>query len=217
MALPRKDQKRRPGRPRNPIARETLLALALEAFSQRGYAGTSMASVARSAGLRKASLFHHFASKDALYLEVLAGIAADLGALVADVRLVRGPFPERLDRLGELATDFFGSHPGAAQLLLRELLNEGPFMEGQGKQLIHATLDGIAAFMQSGMLEDEIPFQDPHHLALTIASLHITYFSVPKVCGELLEDDVYEAEAVQARKRAVLEQVRRMAGLPVDA
>ncbi len=211
--MPGKDKKRRPGRPRNPIARETLLQLALKAFAERGYSGASMAEIARSAGLRKASLFHHFASKEALYLEVLAGIAQELGLLVADVRLVRGSFGARLDRLGELATEFFGSHPGAAQLLLRELLNEGPFMEGRGKALIHGTLDGIAAFLQSGMLGGEIPFQDPHHLALTIASVHITYFSVPRVCGDLLEDDIYGEEAVLARQQAVLEQVRRMAGV----
>ncbi len=212
--MPTVDKKRRPGRPRNPIARETLLALALAAFADRGYAGASMAEIARSAGLRKASLFHHFVNKQALYLEVLAGIEARLGALVLDARLVHGPFSDRLDRLGELVTDFFGANPGTAQVLLRELLNQGPFLEGPGRQAIQGTLDGIAAFLQSGMLSSEIPFQDPHHLAITISSIHITYFSVPGVCSELLECDVFEGEATEARKQAVLEQIRRLVGLP---
>ena len=38
-------RKRRPGRPKNPIARETLLALAMKAFAERGYAGASMAEI----------------------------------------------------------------------------------------------------------------------------------------------------------------------------
>ncbi len=205
-------KKRRPGRPKNPIARETLIALALKAFAERGYAGASMAEIAKSAGLRKASLFHHFASKDALYLEVLQGIAVDLGARVAEARMLEGAFMGRLDRLTVLATDYFGSNPGAAQLLLRELLDRGPFYSGPGAQGIQATLDGIAAFLQSGMLQGEIPFQDPHHLALSIASMHLTYFSVPHVCGELLEGDVYSEELRQARLESMMEQARRLCG-----
>lgn len=205
-------KKRRPGRPRNPIARETLVSLALRAFAERGYAGASMGEIASSAGLRKASLFHHFPSKEALYLEVLAGIAAELSTQVAEARLLRGSFIERLDKLGTLATSYFGGHPGAAQVLLRELLDGGPFYQGPGAQAIQSTLDGIAAFLQAGMLEGEVPYQDPHHLALSIASLHLTYFSVPQVCGELLEADVFDPSVNQARLEAVLEQVRRLCG-----
>ncbi len=208
-------RKRRPGRPKNPIARETLLALALKAFAERGYAGASMAEIANSAGLRKASLFHHFASKEALYLEVLSGIAADLGARVSETRLMGGEFGGRLDRLGAMATGYFGDNPGAGQLLLRELLDRGPFYEGPGAEVIQATLDNIAAFLQSGMLQGEIPHQDPHQLALSIASIYLTYFSVPHVCGELLEGDIFEASLNEARLEAVLEQVRRMCGVEV--
>jgi TetR/AcrR family transcriptional regulator len=206
-------KKRRPGRPRNPIARETLLQLSLQAFAQRGYAGASMAEIARSAGLRKASLFHHFTSKEALYLEVLQGIAAGLGQLISQASLHKGPFQERLDRLGTLATDYFGSNPGAARVLLRELLDSGPYYEGPGSQAIRLTLESIAAFMQAGMLQGEIPYQDPHHLALSIASVHLTYFSLPHVCGELLEADIFTPTATDARRTAVLEQARRMSGV----
>lgn len=205
-------RKRRPGRPKNPIARETLLALALKAFADSGYAGASMNAIAASAGLRKASLFHHFPTKEALYLQVLEGIAADMMAMVADARLGTGSFLERLDRLGVLATEFFGTHQGAARLLLRELLDRGPYYEGQGAAGIQSTLDAIAAFLQAGMLQGEIPSQDPHQLALTIASIHLTYFSVPHVCGELLEADIFEPASNEARLEAVLEQIRRLCG-----
>ena len=48
--------------------RREILALATEAFLTHGYAGASMADLARAVGVQKASLYHHFASKEALFI-----------------------------------------------------------------------------------------------------------------------------------------------------
>lgn len=48
--------------------REEILRLATEAFVTHGYAGTSMADLARAVGVQKASLYHHFPSKQALFV-----------------------------------------------------------------------------------------------------------------------------------------------------
>jgi len=52
--------------PRAPGARRIVRA-AGRLFAQHGYAGTSMAEVAEAAGVSKATVFHHFRSKRALY------------------------------------------------------------------------------------------------------------------------------------------------------
>ncbi len=48
--------------------RREILALATEAFLARGYAGASMADLACAVGIQKASLYHHFPSKEALFV-----------------------------------------------------------------------------------------------------------------------------------------------------
>jgi AcrR family transcriptional regulator len=48
--------------------RGDILARATEAFVSHGYAGTSMADLARAIGIQKASLYHHFPSKEALFI-----------------------------------------------------------------------------------------------------------------------------------------------------
>lgn len=48
--------------------RADILERATEAFVSHGYAGTSMADLARAIGIQKASLYHHFPSKESLFV-----------------------------------------------------------------------------------------------------------------------------------------------------
>src|ERR1700709_1114857 len=57
---PRLEQSRRPGK----TAREEILDAAAELFTKIGYAGTSTRAIAEAVGIRQASLYHHFATKD---------------------------------------------------------------------------------------------------------------------------------------------------------
>ncbi len=45
---------------------ESLLAVAVEVFTERGYDGTSMEHLARAAGITKSSFYHHVAGKEEL-------------------------------------------------------------------------------------------------------------------------------------------------------
>src|SRR3954462_3967916 len=54
-----------------PARRERILGAALDAFGSGGYGATSMADVAGRAGVTRAVLYDHFASKKALFLAVL--------------------------------------------------------------------------------------------------------------------------------------------------
>lgn len=46
--------------------------IALELFKAHGYAGTSMADVARKVGTTKGALYHHFETKEELFISALA-------------------------------------------------------------------------------------------------------------------------------------------------
>ncbi len=51
--------------------RGRILQAATRLFAQRGYNGVSISDVAQEAHVVKSAIYHHFASKDALYLAVL--------------------------------------------------------------------------------------------------------------------------------------------------
>jgi TetR/AcrR family transcriptional regulator len=186
-----------------------MIARASEAFAEAGYAGTSMSSVAGRIGMTKASLFHHFATKEALYLEVLAGFLDSLSAIVAETKLTEGSFPDRLDRLTTMVTDYLGSRPTAARLLLRELVDVGPFLKGPGNAAVLATMQAVASFLRAGMDAGDFREQDPEQLALTITGLHLYYFASAPATRSFL-GDVFADELVDRRRAAALQQVRAL-------
>jgi len=49
-------------------ARDHLLAVAVREFARRGFARTSIRDIARAAGIQPGSVYHHFASKDDLFI-----------------------------------------------------------------------------------------------------------------------------------------------------
>ena len=60
--------------------RDDLLQVAIDLFSARGFAGTSMRDIAGAAACSVANVYHHFRNKEALWLAVLAGSIRDLPA-----------------------------------------------------------------------------------------------------------------------------------------
>jgi AcrR family transcriptional regulator len=71
--------------PRRTIAqagetRGEVLRAARELFTVQGFAATSMASIGERAGLTKGAVFHHFESKEALFVEVWTGLQTEMDA-----------------------------------------------------------------------------------------------------------------------------------------
>jgi len=212
--LKNNDKARKAGRPSNPVQRSELLAIARAMFAEIGYSATSMGEIAERAGLRKASLFHHFSTKRQLYMEVLGDVLRDLDRLISEVSFEGGDFAKRLDHLGELVIEYLGSRQDTSRLLLREALDRGPFMGGGGFRTVQQTLEVIAAFLKSGMHEGVVAEQDARQLALSIVGLHILYFAVGDVSARFVGKDIFSPEILEARKREIRSQVRSLCGLP---
>lgn len=208
--MPTSPPRRRAGRPARPIERHELIAIARAIFADEGYSGASLSKIAEAAGLRKASLYHHFSTKQSLYLAVLDDVLGDLTELIAEARMDHGDFVERLDRLGGLVVDYLGAHPDAARLLLREMVGEGEFVREHGAAAVDVTLTMTAAFLEAGMQAGAFRRQDPKQLTLSITGLHLVYFAASGVVAPFVGGDLGSAALLQERKRAVLAQVRAL-------
>jgi AcrR family transcriptional regulator len=61
---------------RGQATRAHLIEVATRLFATHGYDGTSIDTVLAESGVSRGSLYHHFQSKDALFLAVLEGGSA---------------------------------------------------------------------------------------------------------------------------------------------
>jgi TetR/AcrR family transcriptional regulator len=208
------EARRSPGRPHTPVARSKLLAIAREVFAERGYGAASLADVANRAGLRKASLFHHFASKETLYNEAMGEMIGELHAHVLEAgrsgAAKATSFAERLDRLGEAIVRYLGGNPPAARLLLREIIDTGPFAGGPGQLAIRAVIDATVAFLRGA--PSTRSERDVRHLAMSIIGVHLTYFAAHEAASGVLGASVFSSEMVEERVAALLGHVRSLAG-----
>ena len=64
--------------------RERLIATARELFGERGYDGTSIGAVLEASGVARGALYHHFATKEALFDAVLDQLTAEIAERTAE-------------------------------------------------------------------------------------------------------------------------------------
>jgi len=68
----------------------SILKVARHAFGKRGFAATTIESIADDCGIAKGAVYHHFASKEALFTAVMEAVQVDVA---------RAPIPPRDARL----------------------------------------------------------------------------------------------------------------------
>ncbi|QPH54876.1 TetR/AcrR family transcriptional regulator [Pontivivens ytuae] len=136
--------------------RDEILERATELFVASGYAATSMSKVAEAVGVQKASIYHHFPSKEALFVACVSRGYQDYTAALRDIRDSALPATEKLSRaLDVVYAALTESQAGRMSPTLAETARLIPSM---GKTFhdtfieeMHEAMAGIlAAGMESG-------------------------------------------------------------------
>ena len=190
--------------------KEEILDVATRLFAERGYEGTSMNDVAERVGMRKASLFYHFATKDALYEAVLDRLVASLQAALEAIYVSSGTYQDRLDAVTETVVTVLSTHPYAARLLLREAMDWGPVIRGKLLDRILLVLEAGAAWLRAGQEQGAFVEGDPKQLVLSSIGLHFLPFALGQLVEKYMGTGVFDEAFVSARAKALKSQARDM-------
>tara|TARA_B100000579_G_scaffold337097_1_gene288049 strand:- start:64 stop:702 length:639 start_codon:yes stop_codon:yes gene_type:complete len=209
MAKSKKDI-RKPGRPSNPISRSSIVTIARNVFASAGYAGASLQKIAEKTGLRKASLYHHFSSKEALYLAVLDTLVEDLSTIFAQALVNEGSFVARLEIAATAALNYLADNADAAQILVREMMDGGPFVEAHGQSAILTALETGAQFFSLGIEAGDFREQDPRQLMISVMGLVLHSYAAMGITNKFLGYELASKEGRIRRNEALSLQIRAL-------
>ncbi|AEM80084.1 TetR/AcrR family transcriptional regulator [Streptomyces violaceusniger] len=98
---------------------ESLLAVAVEVFNERGYDGTSMEHLSRAAGISKSSIYHHVKGKEELLRLAISRALDGLFGILQEPAARDGRAIERLEHVTRRTSEVLMEELPYVTLLLR--------------------------------------------------------------------------------------------------
>ncbi len=155
-----------------------ILAAAEELFATGGYDGVSIQQIARKASVSKANIYHHFTSKEQLYLTVLRRALQEMSALLEQLQQVDGTTGEQLAHFSQAHLRHLNANHHVARLILREILDgDGKRLEALAEQVFGDYFARLKGLLNRGRERGEIRRDiDTDHIAFAIAGLNVFLF-----------------------------------------
>lgn len=159
-------------------------------FAARGYRGVSVREIAEACGLGKATLYHHFRDKRALYMEVLES-GADRLVRVLGTAAQQGSTSR--ERITNIATAYFSLQSEQRHVILLTLRDVGS-LEQEFRELItrrgEEMLRPMKTVIEEGIASGELRPVDSQLASLALLSmLHVL------ITRQLLFSDAEVGEA----------------------
>jgi TetR/AcrR family transcriptional regulator len=160
-----------------------ILSAGVRLFAEQGFDGVSMRGIAEAAGVSKANIYHHFSSKEALYLAILRSSAAETAALVENLADGAGSFDERLKEFSKAYQQHLFDRRLSSRLLLRETLSGD---EQKGKKIADQVVGNVfrrmisilRAGQEAGVLRDDL---DPTLCAFLLFGGNVFFFQAQNI------------------------------------
>ena len=196
--------------------RDAIRAVAARFFAEQGYHRTRLHEVAEEVGIQKASIFHYFTSKEALYRAVLEEGHGQTEAIIRRALATEGDWLARVRALVDAYVDLVAAHPEQTKILLRQSLGDAP--DGyDGRPDSDRLLATVTAFLAEGQRAGAFAPIDGLSLALGVAGM-VTFFftSVPVVAPRWSLDLSYEHRVEQVRRHVTTVVMRALAPHRLD-
>ncbi|MDT0455805.1 TetR/AcrR family transcriptional regulator [Streptomyces sp. DSM 41527] len=173
---------------------DSLLAVAVEVFIERGYDGTSMEHLSRAAGISKSSIYHHVRSKEELLRRAISRALDGLFGVLEEPRALEGRAIERLEHVTRRVAEVLMDELPYVTLLLRVRGNtdtERWAMERR-REFDHEVSDLLKQAAADGDLRDDVDIRLATRLLFGMINSIVEWYR-PGRGGAVSRDEVAEA------------------------
>jgi len=178
-----------------PSGEQAILNAAEILFAEKGFDAASMSAISILAETSKANIYHHFKSKNELYLAVMKTAVDRSSALLDTLEQAPGTSGQHLSDFAAGQLKNILSHKRSTQLVLREALS-GDSRRGQeiAKHIVGDVFARLVAMVSRGQQENEFRADvDPALAAFMIVASNMFFFQaapvMQHVSGTRFSDD----------------------------
>lgn len=169
--------------------RDIILDEALHCFAERGYEGTSLNDIAAEVGIRRPSLLHHFASKEALYGDVFERLLSEwLERLDTAIASPQAGWA-KAELVLRAGFDLFADTPDYVRIMRREALDGGIHLGIDLSATLRPLFDKACSYFDDQMDQGTFRRHDSRHLLITGYGAILTYFSDAPFIDGLLDEE----------------------------
>jgi TetR/AcrR family transcriptional regulator len=128
--------------------RERILATAIQAFSEVGYAGTTTAGIAREAGVTQPLVHHHFGSKEGLWKAAVDTVFSRMPRMPKSAMDGAGA-KENVLAMVEQFVRFVAERPEVTRIVAREGAAPSPRLDYLLKHYLHEPFRQVVDFLRA--------------------------------------------------------------------
>lgn len=193
-------------------SKERILEAAVSEFSQKGLDGARVDEIAAVSGVNKNMIYHHFNSKEQLFIAVLERVYETVRNRQQDLN-IRGMSPEDgMRKLIEFTADVWIDMPEFTRLLSSENLHEARHVKQSDKiiGMYNPLIETIAGLLEKG--EKTGAFRsgvDPVDLYISITSLSAYYVSHRHTFEAIFKTKLMTPERLKQRKEVICDMILR--------
>jgi AcrR family transcriptional regulator len=187
--------------------RERILQAALREFAANGFDGTSMAHIARRAGVTQPLVHYHFSSKDALWRAAVDNV---LGLVNQGIEALRydldgKPPAEQLEHVLRAMVRFNSICPEFGRIVAYEGALGGERLQYLFDKQVDVPYRDAGELIRQGAEDGWAKPLPPEHVVLATAAAAAYFFVIKETVQQMYGLDVHDPRVVEAHADTVVE------------